>query len=48
MTTQDVAILAVAAGTCWTFIIQLSIRHAASRIIKCMDELGKKLDLISR
>jgi hypothetical protein len=46
MTINQIAIVAVVSGTCWTFFIERAIAHAANRIIKRMDELEKKLDAI--
>jgi hypothetical protein len=42
MTTNQIVIAAVVAGTCWTWILQMTINHAANRIIKRIDELENK------
>ena len=47
MTTYQTALAAVVAGTCWTWILKMTIDHAANRIIKQMDDLGKALDKIA-
>lgn len=46
MTTNQIVTIAVVAGTCWTWILKMTIDHAADRIIKRMDELGKTLEKI--
>jgi hypothetical protein len=42
MTTYHIAIAAVVAGTCWTWILKMTIDHAANRIIKRIDGLENK------
>jgi hypothetical protein len=46
MTINQFAIATVVSGTCWTWILKMTIDHAANRIIKRMDELGKTFDKI--
>ena len=46
MTPYQIALAAVVAGTCWIWILKLTIDHAANRIIKQMDELGKTLEKV--
>ena len=46
MTTSQIAIVGVVAGTCWLTMLKMVIDHAANRIIKRMDELGKTLEKI--
>lgn len=46
MTTYQTALAAVVAGTCWTWILKMTIDHAANRIINRMDELGRTLEKI--
>ena len=46
MTTYQTALAAVVAGTCWTWILKMTIDHAANRIIKRMGELGRTLEKI--
>lgn len=46
MITYQTGFAAVVAGTCWTWILKMTIDHAANRIIKRMGELGKTLDRI--
>jgi hypothetical protein len=42
MTADHIVYLALIAGTCWTWILKMTIDHAANRIIKRMDELENK------
>jgi hypothetical protein len=42
MTTDHIVVLGLIAGTCWTWILKMTIDHAANRIIKRIDELGKR------
>lgn len=42
MTTNQIVYLALIAGTCWTWILKMTIDHAANRIIKKIDELENK------
>jgi hypothetical protein len=42
MTTNQIAILAVASGTVWTILIVRAINYAADRIIEHLDELKKR------
>jgi len=42
MTTSNIVIIAVISGTCWTWILKMTIDHAANRIIKRIDELANK------
>ena len=44
MTTNQIVTIAVVAGTCWTWILKMTIDHGAKRIIERLDVLGKKLD----
>lgn len=44
MTTYQIVLAAVVAGTCWTWILKMTIDHAANRIIKRIDELANKID----
>jgi hypothetical protein len=44
MTTNDIVVLAIVAGTCWIMLLTRCINHAAKRIIEKLDELGKKLE----
>jgi hypothetical protein len=42
MTTSQIVIVAIASGTCWTWILKMTIDQAADRIIKRIDELGRR------
>jgi hypothetical protein len=42
MTTNQIVYVAVISGTCWTWILKMTIDHAANRIIKRIDEITKK------
>ncbi|MGA3373525.1 MAG: hypothetical protein ABSC48_17390 [Terracidiphilus sp.] len=42
MTTNQLAIAVIVAGTCWTWILKITIDHAANRIIKRIDEMENK------
>jgi hypothetical protein len=44
MTTYHIAIAGIVAGTCWTWILKMTIDHAAKRIIERLDAIEKKLD----
>jgi hypothetical protein len=43
MTTNQIVIVAIASGTCWVWILKMTIDQAATRIIKRMDELENTL-----
>jgi len=43
-TNQTVVVAVVVAGTCWTWILKMTIDHAAKRIIERLDAIEKKLD----
>ena len=44
MINYQIALAAVVAGTCWTWILKMTIDHAAKRIIERLEALEKKLD----
>jgi len=46
MMTYQIALAAVVIGTCWIWILKLTIDHAANRIIERLDSLGKTLERI--
>jgi hypothetical protein len=43
MTISQIVIVAIASGTCWVWILKMTIDQAATRIIKRMDELEETL-----
>jgi hypothetical protein len=43
MTTNTIVIVAIASGTCWVWILKMTIDQAATRIIKRMDEVEEAL-----
>jgi hypothetical protein len=42
MTTDQIVIIAIASGTCWTWMLKMTIDRAANRIITRIDELGRR------
>ena len=42
MTTNQIVYVALIAGTCWTWLLKMTIDHATNRIIKRIEELTKK------
>jgi hypothetical protein len=44
MTTYQIVLAAVVAGTCWTWILKMTIDYAAKRIIDRLDAIEKKID----
>jgi len=41
---QTIVLEVVVAGTCWTWILKMTIDHAAKRIVARLESLEKRLD----